>query len=280
MNSEFEILDGQVIEQDIHQYRNRAFRYGDGVFETIKISNGKPLYFNDHYTRLENGIKSLKLLHPHSLSVELLESAIQKLCSRNNMQHAKARLTLYRNSAGTYTPDDHMASWHLTLTSLDSAFYNTNEISYSAGLYRDEAKTMSSLSNIKTLNCLVYVLASIYAKESGWNDALITNTNGSPIEATSSNVFFKINDQIITPPLSDGCLEGVMRKQVIDLLSDSEYQLTEKSVSESDLNRFDEIFITNTINGARNITEINARKLKTGIAGKINQTLNEKFVLS
>ena len=138
----------------------------------------------------------------------------------------------------------------------------------------------SLLSSLKTNNKALNVVGSIYAKENNLNNCLILNTNKHVIEALNGNVFLVKGNQIKTPPITDGCLKGVMRKQLMDILKLlPDYELTEASISPFELQKADEIFISNVMIGVQPITKYRKKTFKATVSKMLLQKLNVKLRL-
>lgn len=255
---------------------NRAFNYADAVFETLKVVNGKPLYFEDHYFRLMASMRILRMEIPMSFTQEFLESEIEKLIDGIGQVEASSRfkIVVFRNDGGYYLPKDQHISYIITYGGrLDIAYSNTID-SYEVGLYKDFALAPHLLSTLKTTNKTINVLSSIYANENGFEDCLLMNTAKMIVESSKGNIFLVNGNKIKTPPLTDGCLNGVLRKQLIQIIQKDDYlELEESSISPFELQKADEIFITNVIQG---ITSVNKYK-KKNYDNKIGQELTKRL---
>ncbi len=227
---------------------NRAFRYGDGVFESIRIINGEPVFFEHHFQRLISGAKALKIIIPESYSLEYFLKQIKLLNESNKIDlGGKARLTLYRDGAGTYKPQNNNAAFLLENESLSNNLYELNREGLIVGTYQEMKKSIDLYSKFKTLNGLLYVVASTFAVENKLDDAFIINESGNIIESTSSNIFIVSNGVLYTPPLEDGCVGGIMRMNIINTALSNKITVYESSLSSRNLLNADEIFLTNSI---------------------------------
>lgn len=225
----------------------RAFMYGDLIFESIKVVNAKPLLVSYHYNRLVNSAAVLNFKLPVDFNFEAfskqLHHAIEEAGGENNYRNQyRLRYTIYRKSTGFYLPHSHLTDYHIDVFLLEP--YKADLLTI--GIYTNQKKASGMLSNLKTGNALVYVMASIWAKSKGLDDALILNEHNRLIEATSSNLFWVYNNTTYTPPLSEGCVDGVYRRFIID-----NEPVIEKTCSLNDLEQADEIYITNAINHKR-----------------------------
>ncbi|MFN4082593.1 MAG: aminotransferase class IV [Bacteroidia bacterium] len=222
----------------------RAFFYGDLLLETIKVVNAKPLLVSYHYNRLLKSAATLNYKLPDDFNFEKfcnqLQHAIIEAGGENNFKNQyRLRYILYRKSKGFYLPHENVTDYHIDVFLFEP---NANIERLKVGIYRNQQKASGPLSNLKTGNALVYVMASIWAKQQGFDDALILNEHGRIIEATASNLFWVKNDITYTPPLSEGCVAGVYREFLLN-----EEKITEKVCSINDLELADEIFITNAL---------------------------------
>ena len=236
--------------------QNRGFLYGDGFFESIKIFNQSPFNFNNHYNRIELSANFLGLEIP--LSKDELLIKLTDLLHSNNVENGSIRITIFRDSDGKYYPNSNESSYIITSLDDKNSSFQKN-ISLSLGVYNDNLKSKSKLSNIKSLNSLLYVLASKYAKINRFDDVLLLNSNNNIIESTNSNLFLKTNDVVYTPPLSDGCVDGSMRKLLIPII-EKNFKIIYKSLQIEDLFESDEVILSNAISGIKRVTFFKKRE--------------------
>lgn len=250
MSHPYVSFNGQLIEQDqLNLGMNRAFKFGDGLFETIKIINGKPQLMPQHIARLIDGMMFLKLDTESSFSMKLTESA-EKLILKNQIkQGGVLRIFVYRSGKGKYSPESNKAEVLMETESSAEPHYKLNEV----GLRIDIAESMSIqssyLANIKSLNALPYIKASIEKQERTFDDLILLNEQDQLVEATSSNVFLLYGKTLHTPPLSSGCLNGVMRKHIMEIAPKMDLVVLETELSSTDLVQADEVFLTNSLSG-------------------------------
>ena len=236
--------------------KNRGFLYGDGFFESIKIFNQSPFNFNNHYNRIELSAGFLGL--EFSLSKQELLIKLTELIHSNKLVNGSIRITIFRDSDGKYYPNSNESSYIMTsLNDQNSSFQKNNRLSL--GVYKENLKSKSKLSNIKSLNSLLYVLASKYAKINEFDDVLLLNSSNSIIESTNSNLFLKVNNVVFTPPLSEGCVDGSIRNILIPII-EKEYKLTYKSLQIKDLLESDEVILSNAISGVKKVTLFKERQ--------------------
>lgn len=262
---------------------NRGFAYGDSVFETIKVSDGKLLFFEDHYFRLMASMRIMRMDIPMAFTLEFLQTEIQKALIANTLEGASARVKLQvcRAEGGLYLPTSKTVDYYITVAPLDNAIYTKSTTSYTVDLFKDYYVSPSLLSTLKTNNKAINIVGSIYAKDNDLDNCLLLNTNKSVIEALNGNLFLVTKNTIVTPPLTDGCLKGVMRKQVLEIIEKLEgYTLEERSISPFELQKADELFITNVIQGVVSITQYRKKQYTNTLASEIIDKLNVKVRLT
>lgn len=254
---------------------NRGFLYGDAIFETVKIVDNKVLFAEDHYFRLMASMRICRMEIPMNFTLEFFEEQILSLTNALSIsESAKARMTVFRNSEGLYLPKTNDIEFLITAEKLDSKEYTVSNSYYEVELYKDFHVSKHLLSTLKTTNKMINVTGSIFAKENDYHNCVLLNDEKNVVEALNGNIFMKMGDVIVTPPISDGCLNGIMRKQLITLINKMEgLQCVEKSISPFDLQKSDELFISNVIKGIQPITKY--RKKEFGI--EFSVILNEKL---
>jgi branched-chain amino acid aminotransferase len=276
-------FNGNILEHDTFlSSQNRGLAYGDALFETIKVSYGKLLFWEDHYFRLMASMRIMRMEIPMNFTMEFLESQIHNTLKSNALSSASSRvkLTIFRNEGGLYLPETNDISYIISTKPIESDFYILNEAVYEIDLFKDYYVSPSLISTLKTNNKALNVVGSIYAKENKLNNCLILNTNKQVIEALNGNVFLVKGNTIKTPPTNNGCLKGVMRKQLIDILKTiPEYILLEEPISPFELQKADEIFITNVIVGIQSVTKYRKKSFNNNVAKLLISKLNIKIRL-
>ena len=274
-------FNGTIVSTDTGLLtQNRAFLFGDAVFETVKIVNAKILFLEDHYFRLMSSMRVVRMEIPMNFTMEYFEEQILALATAKNASRAaRARITVYRNDGGYYLPQNNTVSFLINVESIDNTLYSINQGEYVVDLYTDFYVARQLLSSIKTTNKIINVTASIFASENGLDNCLLLNDTKNVIEALQGNIFMLKGNTLITPPVSEGCLNGVMRRQVLALARKIEYlEVTEETISPFDLQKSDELFITNVIKGIQPITKYRKKEFSTNISTILLQKLNEFIV--
>lgn len=276
-------FNGNIVG-DEHQIsvNNRGYNYGDALFETIKTSYGKLLFWEDHYFRLMASMRILRMEIPMSFTMEFLEDQMKNTLIANDLSTSSARIKLivHRNEGGFYLPQTNEVSYLISTRKIDEDFYILNNDIYEIDLFKDYYVTPDLLTTLKTNNKALHVVGSIYAKENNLNNCLLLNTNKQVVEALNGNVFIVKDNVIKTPPITDGCLKGVMRKQILELLPTlKEYTFEEESISPFELQKADELFLTNVITGIQSISKYRKKTYTSEVAKKLLQKLNVKIRL-
>ncbi|MCB9359702.1 MAG: aminotransferase class IV [Flavobacteriales bacterium] len=236
-------------EERIFTINNRAFKYGDALFETIRVINGKLCFVDDHFKRLMQGEELLKM-KPCDISSHEIISQIEELIVKNNItEGGRVRLTVFRDADGFYQPSNEKKAYVIEAKPIDNNYFELNAKGFKIDIYNEQRRSTSKFSNIKTTNSLPQILAGIYSKENELDECLMLNKHGRIAEATSSNVFLYKNNNIYTPSLDEGCVDGVMRKQILKIAEKLNINIFEGMVNGSMLLQADELFLTNAVKG-------------------------------
>ena len=270
-------FNGVILDSDLQlSVNNRSFLYGDGVFETLKIVDSTILFFEDHYFRLMASMRIVRMEIPMSFTLEFLESQILSLVNQLAIENsARVRITVYRNEGGYYAPNQNSVSYVIQAAPLSDKTYTIEKSNFEVDLYKDFAVTKQLLSTLKTTNKMIHVTASIFAKENQLESCLLVNDSKNVIEAISGNLFMLMGNTLITPPISEGCLNGIMRKQIITLAKQFEtIDFVEREISPFDIQKADELFITNVIQGIQPITKYRKKEFEIKLALQLLEKLN------
>lgn len=230
---------------------NRSYRYGDGLFETMKVLDGKIRLSELHFERLLSSLSLLKYQVPALLTIKKIQQEIISLCQKNSCEDSgRVRLSIFRGNGGI-NDEDKTLQYLIESWPLNKSLNQLNENGLVIDIYPEVIKSTDKFSNIKSANFLPYSLAALYAKENKLNDCLILNSNGNIADSTIANLFIIKGDSINTPGLNDGCISGVMRKFLLKELSKAGINIIESSIGIEDLHAADEVFLTNAIYGIR-----------------------------
>jgi branched-chain amino acid aminotransferase len=275
-------FNGTIVSEDANVLvQNRGFLYGDAVFETLKIVNEKILFLEDHYFRLMSSMRVVRMEIPMNFTMEYLEEQILLIVKKESLtDSSRVRITVYRNDGGYYLPQNNTVSYLIKAIELENKEYTFSDKEYEVDLYKDFYITKQLLSSIKTTNRLINVTGSIYAHENGLDNCLLLNDSKNVVEALQGNIFMLIGNRLITPPISEGCLNGVMRKQILELAKKIEgMEVMEEIISPFDLQKANELFITNVVIGIQPITKYRKKEFSNEISKTLITTLNKSLGL-
>lgn len=260
---------------------NRGFLYGDAVFETVKIIDNKILFVEDHYFRLMASMRILRMEIPMNFTLEFFESEILNAVITENLEaSARARLTVYRKGDGFYLPETNEIDYIITVSKIENPLYQIQKQKYEIDIYKDFVIPKQLLSTIKSTNKAINITGSIYARENGLDNCILLNEEKNVVEALNGNLFMLKDGILSTPPITEGCLNGIMRKQVLALAKTIDtITVKELSISPFDLQKADELFITNVIKGIQPITKYRKKEFQTTISETLTQKLNVKIRL-
>lgn len=234
---------------------NRAAKYGDGLFETIRVSNRKVLFAEAHFERLYNGMQVLQF-DTSQFTFTDFENILQQALQASSDVNLRIRITFFRTGEGLYTPKGHYFDFFVETTPLSSPFFELNKVGLQVGICPQVQLSTDLLSNLKTISALPYVLAGLYKQNQGWDDCLLLNHRGDIAESIAANLFIYHNNTLLTPALSEGCIAGIMRKQLITIASQQGIAIKETNITLADLQQAEGLFLTNAIQGIRWIQSV------------------------
>ena len=268
------IFNQQILRKEEFQISiaNRAFLYGDGLFESVKIINGKPFNLDVHLKRL---FSAALLLHLEiNVSRNDFQDDIELLIRENKIKKGgNLKILVFREEGGKYLPENNQASSLIMSETSDKNSFSLNKKGLELGLFKTQLKPMNKLSNYKTISALQSVMCSLDARQKGKDDCLMFNTENRIIESANSNIFYVKNNIIFTPQLREGCVDGTMRNCILSL-KDLDYKIVENEIKLGDILEAEEVFLTNAIQGVRWVNQIEAQEF-TG--KKISQILVDKI---
>ena len=255
---------------------NRAFLYGDGLFESVKVFNGRAFNLDAHLNRMFEGAKFLNL--DLRMRKEDMQNQINLLLKENSISDAAyLKIMVFRNEGGKYLAENNKASF-LIITETDSQKqFELNKNGIELGLFSAQLKPMSKLSNFKTISALQSVVCANEAREKGKDDCLMLNSENNIIESANSNVFYVKEGVIYTPKLSEGCVDGAMRNLIMNL-KQLTFQIQETKVELEQIFSADEVFLTNSIQGVRWVASFEdsmfeQQKVAQQLVNQINQLI-------
>ena len=256
---------------------NRAFKYGDAIFETVKVIHNKVVFWEDHYFRLMASMRMLRMKIPMEFTLEFLEQEILKTVAVNDKADSyRIRLNIFRKDGGLYAPKTNKIDFTIEVKENS---YVTKEV-YSLDVYKDFYNYSGLLSTIKTNNRMINTLASIFADENDLDNCILLNEKKGVVEVTNGNIFVVKGNVVKTPALTEGCIKGITRVKVIELLFKSkEFTIEETSISPFEIQKADEVFITNAIIGVQPVTSYKKKTFTTEIGKKIASSLKMQQIV-
>lgn len=257
---------------------NRAHLYGDGLFETIRVFKGAIINLDYHVQRLREGASGLKMNFPSKWDTNYFKGQITDLLDKCDIHDGgRIRVSVDRMAGGTYKPISNEVEFLIEAFPLANGKFKLNEKGLVIDQYTEIRKNLNKLSNFKTKNALLYVLAGIYAQENGLDEVLITTPKGNILEASSSNLFIVSNRTLYTPSLEDGCLAGVMRMTIINIALSKGIKVYECNILPQNLLAADEIFLTNAITGIQWVEKYRSKVYTNNFAIDLLNWLNHHF---
>ena len=250
---------------------NRAFKYGDAIFETVKVIRQKVIFWEDHYFRLMSSMRMLRMKIPMEFTLEFLEKEILKTVAVQDAAASfRVRLNIYRKDGGLYTPKTNKIAYSIQV---NENLYQIKD-SYSLDVFKDFYNYSGLLSTIKTNNRMLNTLASIFAQENDLDNCILLNEKKGVVEVTNGNIFIVKGTVVKTPALDQGCIKGIIRSKVIDIiLKNKEFTIEETSISPFELQKADEVFITNAIVGIQPVSSYKKKKFTSKVGQKIASNL-------
>jgi branched-chain amino acid aminotransferase len=257
-------------------FSNRAFRYGDALFESMRFTNGKIMFLKDHINRLKLGMTVLRMNVPAEFKSENIASLILHLVEKNKAgEEARIRLTVFRNEGGFYAPETNDISFLIEADKLEHQGYLLNQKGLWADLYTDIKKPINKLSNIKSSNALLYVMAGLAKMSMKLDDCFLINENSNICESISSNIFIVKNGSLQTSPLTEGCVDGVMRKQIFRLAAAHKILVFETPITVNTVMNGDEVFLTSSTRGIQWVGQFKNKFFTNQRAVFFTEKLNE-----
>ncbi|MDT7831545.1 aminotransferase class IV [Flavobacteriaceae bacterium S356] len=250
---------------------NRGFKFGDALFETMKIANGKVIFWEDHYFRLMASMRMLRMKIPMDFTLENLEKEILKtIPPETTNTTCRGRLSVFRKDGGLYTPATNEVDFLIEISELKVE----KKEAYRIDLFKDFYNYSGLLSTLKTNNKMLSTVASVYAEENDLDNCVLLNERKGVVEVTNGNIFVIKGNTIKTPALTEGCLKGVLRKKIIEIIESNDlFTIEETVISPFEIQKADEVFITNAIVGIQAVTNYRKKTFVTDVSDKLSKSL-------
>ena len=249
---------------------NRSFKFGDGLFETLKITKGKIQLSEYHFKRLYSGMETLQFQIPKHFTPDYLQGKIVALFKKNkHIAGVRIRLMIFRGDGGLYDPKDHFPNYIIQTWDIEN-YQVLNPNGLHIDIYHDAIKSCDKFANLKCNNYLPYVMAALHAKNIKVNDCILLNSFNRVCDTSIANIFIIKKGEVYTPPLSEGCVAGVIRQFLLEKLN-MDFTIIEKPISVEELENADEVFVTNSIRGIRWVNQFRDSKYSNTAIKKIHK---------
>ena len=250
---------------------NRAFRYGDGLFETLRVIKGHIPFLQEHYRRLVTGLELLQIVTPDTFSIDFFEQQILSLTGKEGC--SRVRFSAYRAEGGLYLPSNNGLRYLVEAHPLQQDKYVLNSKGLSTGIFESIPLFFNVLSSLKSLNALPYVLAAKYAKQNNLDDVFLINQQKNIVEASSSNVILWDGYKLLTPPVTEGCVNGIIKSALLNFTNADNLIFEEKEISIDDLKKANAVFLTNSIQGVKWVQIFQQRNYDEKVAIEVGEVL-------
>ncbi|HUH33538.1 MAG TPA: aminotransferase class IV [Daejeonella sp.] len=278
MKSQYINFNGTIVpaDQAVMTIANRGFRYGDGLFESMRWMKGELKFAELHADRIRRGMRILKFEGYSQIDTYFLRENIAELIRRNKTgPNARVRFSIFRDSEGLYNPTTNKIGFAIEVTKISETDFTSNNRGLIVDIYDEVPKPINILSNLKTSNSLVFVLAGVFKNQHSLDEVLILNQSGFLCEAMSSNVFVVFNKQLYTPALTEGCIAGVMRHVVMKLAKENNVVITEAQINPAILEQAEEVFLTNAAKGIQWVMGYNNKRYFNEVSRFLLNKLNK-----
>lgn len=272
-------------KQALFKADNRAFRYGDALFESLVQFNKHIPFLADHFERLTSGMKVFQMELPNYLTLSFLQNTIAQLTHHNQHNNARIRVCVYRADGGLYLPTHNNVELLITTQNIEQNHFELPSKGVRLGCYSDVPLSYHVFSSLKTANSLPYILAALYAAKNNFDDCLLLNTQGNVADSISSNIFLLKKQKLYTPPITEGGIDGIMRKKITDFFWNFGKNLLpltpiEQTINLQDLQNADEIWLTNAVRGIRWVQNFGNHHYSNSVALQTVKLLNKYYLLS
>jgi branched-chain amino acid aminotransferase len=256
---------------------NRSLLYGDGSFETMRMHEGRILNMDFHFERFFNGLKVLQFDMPQYFSPEFFLEKINSLLLKNNHgKNARIRLMIFRGNGSVLNPENNFPNYIMETSPLPEKI-EFNEAGLVVDVFKDGMKSCDIFSNLKSNNYLLNAMAGLFAKKNKLDDCILLNASERVCESAIANIFIIKDKNIYTPPLTEGCVAGVMRRWMLERFSLKDYIVSQKNLLIDDVIHADEFFLTNSIRTIRWVKSFREKNYENEKAREIYQSFIQKI---
>ena len=257
--------------------KNRGFLYGDGVFELVKYVEGTIFFWEEHYLRLMATMRIARMEIPSNFTLEFLEAEIIKTIQANSLASKAVwvRITITRKGGISLTPEENEIDYCIDIEGITNLFYQNLKIPYEVELFKDYYTQADLLGTLNITGRMLQIVGSVFARENDYQNCILLNTHKNTVSFLDGNLFLVQGDKILTPPLSEGAPNGITRKKLIEAIQKtSDFSLEERPISPFELQKADELFLTNTKQGIQSVSKYRKKEynniVATNLLGKLN----------
>ncbi len=257
---------------------NRVFRFNDALTENIHAYATSARFLDLHLKRLITQMEIFGMEVPLFLNAQNIGKLITDLLNKNRIfGGAHIRFTVFRNEGEEVIPSSNSISFLLESTVLNNGRYTLNEKGLTVDISRNYKRQAGFMSAFYRPNVNLFMLASREAQQAGVDRMILLNESGRLTEANDSNIFLVSGNSLFTPALEMGCIDGIMRKVIIDYASREGYRVNEQSsLTTAALYDADEVFLTNAINGIMWVVAFRQKRFFNKTARRLSNVLNEE----
>lgn len=281
MNEHFFVYNNEYFlsGQPVINIANRSFKYGDGLFETMRVDEGQIINSEFHFERFFDGLNVLQFEIPVFFSSSFFIQKIDELLEKNKQDtSARVRLMAFRGDGGILKATNNYPHYIIETAPLDDKM-ELNENGLVIDVFADARKSCDRFANLKSNNYLHSVMAGLFAQKNNLDDAILLNTSGRVCETAIANLFIIKDNNIYTPPLSEGCVAGTMRRWMLEKFSLKKYSVVEKNILIEEVLDADEVFLTNAIQQMRWVKGFKEKNFGNEKAIQVYKNISESIRL-
>ncbi len=277
--TDFILYNGEKmpITDPVFGVTNRAIKFGDGFFESVLSYYEEVPFWGHHFERIKNAFYDYDMKTSTYSSKYLLNEILRLSKSNKFFGKVYTRISFFREDTGKYAPKkDSRVSYFMEQRFLGQQTFEINPKGLVLGCFTEYRKPVNRWSKYKKISADLFVFASMYSATYGFDDVFIVNDKGKIIETTHSNIFcLNENGKVYTPAISSGCVAGVMRRVIIDLLTNNSIEVVEvDGFEETDFEKAEELFLTNAIQGIKWVGAYKDKRFVKDLSVFLTEKLN------
>ena len=264
-------------------FTNRAFRYGEGIVEEMRSSGIRVPFFSAHFQRLSKALTILGISYISTFTEDDLRRSVELLIHRKKLYNInKVRMTFWREDDDNLLAENVKVQYLIEAEALDEREFTLNEKGYNTDFFSGAYKSKSYLSSFRTTDSLFTLQALRFAQQEKIDTCIITNPEGIIVEEATSNIFFANGKTIYTPSLKLGCVDGIMRRVVLDIAQQAGYKIADtEPLSPPLIKEVEEVFLTDDVYGIRWIVGYKNKRFRlrrsVDFVKQLNQIFNKEY---